>query len=80
MIVDLFQPDQRGLASSVYAIGPLFGPVVGPICGGFIGQRIGWRVRSPHDFSSLLSKFVLITRQVGVLDTFDSCVSRHDRN
>ncbi|CZR62449.1 related to multidrug resistant protein [Phialocephala subalpina] len=43
VIADLFHPDRRGLASSVYSLGPLFGPVVGPICGGFIGQRIGWR-------------------------------------
>ncbi|KAH8789469.1 major facilitator superfamily domain-containing protein, partial [Hyaloscypha sp. PMI_1271] len=43
VIADLFHPDRRGLASSVYTFGPLFGPVVGPICGGFISQRIGWR-------------------------------------
>ncbi|KAE8443808.1 hypothetical protein EG329_001315 [Mollisiaceae sp. DMI_Dod_QoI] len=43
VIADLFHPDRRGLASSVYSLGPLFGPVLGPICGGFIGQRIGWR-------------------------------------
>ncbi|XMA16258.1 hypothetical protein WAI453_009049 [Rhynchosporium graminicola] len=43
VIADLFEPDQRGLASSLDSLGPLFGPVVGPICGGFIAQRIGWR-------------------------------------
>ncbi|KAH8592962.1 major facilitator superfamily domain-containing protein [Bisporella sp. PMI_857] len=43
VIADCFHPDRRGLATSVYSVGPLFGPVVGPICGGFIGQRIGWR-------------------------------------
>jgi MFS family permease len=47
VIADLFHPDRRGLASSIYTLGPLFGPVVGPICGGFISQRIGWRVRRP---------------------------------
>jgi multidrug resistance protein len=44
VIADLFQPDRRGLANSLYSVGPLFGPVIGPICGGFIAQRIGWRV------------------------------------
>lgn len=34
VIADLFHPDRRGLASSVYSLGPLFGPVIGPICGG----------------------------------------------
>ncbi|CZT08235.1 uncharacterized protein RAG0_13395 [Rhynchosporium agropyri] len=43
VIADLVEPDQRGLASSLDSLGPLFGPVVGPICGGFIAQRIGWR-------------------------------------
>lgn len=43
LISDLFRADQRGLATSLYSLGPLFGPVIGPICGGFIGQRIGWR-------------------------------------
>ncbi len=28
VIADLFHPDRRGLASSVYSLGPLFGPVV----------------------------------------------------
>jgi multidrug resistance protein len=43
VIADLFRPDQRGFASSIYSLGPLFGPVIGPICGGFIAQRAGWR-------------------------------------
>ena len=43
VIADLFQPDQRGFASSIFSLGPLFGPVIGPICGGFISQRAGWR-------------------------------------
>lgn len=43
VIADLFQPDQRGFASAIFSLGPLFGPVIGPICGGFIAQRAGWR-------------------------------------
>ncbi|RDW74842.1 hypothetical protein BP6252_05984 [Coleophoma cylindrospora] len=43
LISDLFYLDERGTASSMYAIGPLFGPVLGPICGGFIAERLGWR-------------------------------------
>jgi MFS family permease len=43
VIADLFPPERRGLASSVYSTGPLFGPIVGPVCGGFIAQRAGWR-------------------------------------
>ena len=43
VIADLFQPDRRGTATSIYTLGPLFGPVLGPICGGFVAERIGWR-------------------------------------
>jgi multidrug resistance protein len=43
IIADLFHADRRGLATSLYSLGPLFGPVIGPICGGFIAQRASWR-------------------------------------
>ncbi|KAF9887546.1 hypothetical protein FE257_010124 [Aspergillus nanangensis] len=43
VVSDLFEPEQRGLAMSVFSFGPLFGPVLGPICGGFIAQGPGWR-------------------------------------
>ncbi|KAL2817766.1 MFS multidrug transporter [Aspergillus cavernicola] len=43
VIADLFPTEQRGLATSIWAFGPLLGPVVGPIAGGFIGEEIGWR-------------------------------------
>lgn len=43
VIADLFHKEQRGFATSMYSLGPLFGPVVGPITAGFIAQRAGWR-------------------------------------
>lgn len=43
VIADMFPREQRGMATSIWAMGPLIGPVVGPIAGGFIGQEIGWR-------------------------------------
>ncbi len=43
VIADLFVVEERGLATSIWSLGPLFGPVVGPICGGFIAQQAGWR-------------------------------------
>lgn len=43
VIADLFQADQRGMATSIFSMGPLTGPVVGPIMGGFISQRASWR-------------------------------------
>jgi MFS family permease len=29
VIADLFEKEQRGLASSIYSFGPLFGPILG---------------------------------------------------
>ncbi|KAL3473870.1 major facilitator superfamily domain-containing protein [Aspergillus californicus] len=43
VIADLFPVHQRGLATSIWSMGPLLGPVVGPITGGFVGQSLGWR-------------------------------------
>ncbi len=39
----MFVPQERGAASALFGMGPLFGPVVGPVVGGFIAQRAGWR-------------------------------------
>ena len=43
VIADLFPVERRGMATSIWAMGPLIGPVIGPICGGFVGEEIGWR-------------------------------------
>jgi len=43
MISDLFVPENRGQATSVHSIAPLFELVVGPIAGGLIVQHTTWR-------------------------------------
>lgn len=43
VIADLFPVEQRGLATSIWSLGPLVGPSVGPLAGGFMGETIGWR-------------------------------------
>lgn len=40
---DLFAPEQRGRAMSLYSLTPLLGPAVGPIAGAFITQGTTWR-------------------------------------
>lgn len=42
-IADLFVPEERGAAMSIYSMGPLMGPVVGPIAGGYLAEAAGWR-------------------------------------
>jgi multidrug resistance protein len=43
VIADMFDADERGLATSLFASAPFLGPGIGPIIGGFVGQTIGWR-------------------------------------
>ncbi|EFW18822.1 conserved hypothetical protein [Coccidioides posadasii str. Silveira] len=42
-IADLIPLERRGVALSVWGMGPLMGPVVGPIVGGFMTDSTGWR-------------------------------------
>ncbi|WDK10709.1 major facilitator superfamily transporter [Colletotrichum graminicola] len=42
-IADLMTVRQRGMAMSVWSLGPLLGPSIGPIAGGFLAQAEGWR-------------------------------------
>ncbi|KAF2138166.1 uncharacterized protein K452DRAFT_95987 [Aplosporella prunicola CBS 121167] len=43
VLSDMFRPEERGKAISVYSLAPLIGPAVGPIAGGFITMRTTWR-------------------------------------
>lgn len=43
VIADMFPREKRGMATSIWALGPLLGPVIGPIAGGFMGESVGWR-------------------------------------
>lgn len=43
VIGDMFIPQQRGRATSVYAFGNLIGPLLGPVVGGYLAQSEGWR-------------------------------------
>lgn len=43
VIGDMFEPKDRGRATSIYGLGMLMGPMVGPIAGGYITESVGWR-------------------------------------
>ena len=42
-IADMFGPDERGVAMSLFSTAPFLGPLLGPLVGGFISMNIGWR-------------------------------------
>lgn len=43
VLSDLFTPEQRGKAMSVYSLTPLLGPALGPIAGGWVAEKTTWR-------------------------------------
>ncbi|GAA5946169.1 hypothetical protein JCM3765_000142 [Sporobolomyces pararoseus] len=43
VISDLFNPAQRALGISIFALCPFGGPILGPIVGSFIGVSTSWR-------------------------------------
>lgn len=43
MVGDLWSPEERAIAMSVYSIAPLVGPSTGPLVGGWIAERARWQ-------------------------------------
>lgn len=43
VLSDLFTPEERGRAISVYSVAPLLGPALGPLAGGWIAEKTSWR-------------------------------------
>lgn len=42
-IADLMPAQKRGMAMSLWSLGPLFGPIIGPVADGFLVEAKGWR-------------------------------------
>jgi multidrug resistance protein len=42
-ISDLIPVEKRGIALSLFMLGPVLGPSVGPAAGGYLTQVLGWR-------------------------------------
>jgi MFS family permease len=43
VISDVWKPEERGKALSLYLLAPVLGPVVGPLAGAWIAQGSNWR-------------------------------------
>jgi len=42
VIGDLFDPEHRGKAMSIYSLAPLLGPAIGPVAGAWIAEKSTW--------------------------------------
>ncbi|KAB5588412.1 MFS multidrug transporter [Ceratobasidium theobromae] len=42
-ISDLWAPEERGMAMSLYSLAPLTGPALGPVAGAWIAEKTTWR-------------------------------------
>ncbi|KAH8692035.1 major facilitator superfamily domain-containing protein [Talaromyces proteolyticus] len=42
-VTDMFPVQHRGVALSLYTLGPICGPAIGPVIGGFVSAAKGWR-------------------------------------
>ncbi|KAG6849258.1 hypothetical protein H0H93_009963 [Arthromyces matolae] len=43
VVGDLWSPEERGMAMSIYSLAPLVGPSTGPLVGGWIAERSTWQ-------------------------------------
>lgn len=43
VVGDLWSPEERGMAMSLYSLAPLVGPSTGPLVGGWIAERTRWQ-------------------------------------
>lgn len=43
VVGDLWSPEERGIAMSIYGLAPLVGPSLGPLVGGWIAQKSQWQ-------------------------------------
>ncbi|PFH46378.1 hypothetical protein AMATHDRAFT_88360 [Amanita thiersii Skay4041] len=43
VVGDLWSPEERALAMSIYSLAPLVGPSTGPLVGGWIAERSNWQ-------------------------------------
>ncbi|KAF7592249.1 hypothetical protein BBP40_000450 [Aspergillus hancockii] len=57
VIADLFPPEQRGMATSIWGVGPLIGPVAGPTDGGFLGEELGIEVLNKETYAPVLIRW-----------------------
>lgn len=43
VVGDLWSPEERGMAMSLYSLAPLVGPSTGPLVGGWIALKSRWQ-------------------------------------
>ncbi|KAJ1546351.1 hypothetical protein HK096_005196 [Nowakowskiella sp. JEL0078] len=69
VLADLFVPEERGKAISIYSMAPLLGPALAPVLGALITEAIGWRWI--FHITTIAGVLVTILGQIYIPETFD---------
>jgi len=74
ILADLFEPKERGFATTAYTMALAMGPSLGPMIGGFIGEHAGWRV--VMGILALFSGVLWIVQSLMVPETYGPVLLR----
>ncbi|KAH3949424.1 hypothetical protein HBI56_102750 [Parastagonospora nodorum] len=78
IIADVFDLKDRGLAVTIFSVGPLVGPILGPIVGAYISHDLGWR--AIYYFMFITSMIAEIFTFIVVKESNPQTILSHKRN
>jgi DHA2 family multidrug resistance protein len=65
-LMDIYPPEQRGVAMSIWGMGVMLGPIMGPTLGGYLTENFNWRyvffVNLPFGILAVLGLLFLMPR------------------
>jgi DHA2 family multidrug resistance protein len=65
-LMDIYPPEQRGMAMSIWGMGVMLGPIMGPTLGGYLTEDFNWRyvffVNLPFGILAVLGLLFLMPR------------------
>lgn len=72
-MMDIYPPEKRGLAMSIWGMGVMVGPILGPTLGGYLTEHLSWRyvffVNLPFGIISIIGLLFLLPKRGKRLDS-----------